>query len=125
MEASLGFVQTGRPLNYGEVAGIEIGVAATKTFVAQLVAFYLLALDIAWHRQSLPESRLLEIIKDLRQLPAQMEQLLQSQEKYIEELASDFNETQDFIKVRHLIEERLKGQIQLAFKTPKVREMHG
>jgi glucosamine--fructose-6-phosphate aminotransferase (isomerizing) len=78
-------------------AGIEIGVAATKTFVAQLVAFYLLALDIAWHRQSLPESRLLEIIKDLRQLPAQMEQLLQSQEKYIEELASDFNETQDFI----------------------------
>ena len=26
MEASLGFVQTGRPLNYGEVAEIEIGV---------------------------------------------------------------------------------------------------
>ncbi|VXD11711.1 Glutamine--fructose-6-phosphate aminotransferase (isomerizing) [Planktothrix serta PCC 8927] len=78
-------------------AGIEIGVAATKTFVAQLIAFYLLALDIAWHRQTLPESRLLEIIKDLRQLPTQMEQLLQDQEKYIEELAHDFNETQDFI----------------------------
>jgi glutamine---fructose-6-phosphate transaminase (isomerizing) len=78
-------------------AGIEIGVAATKTFVAQLIAFYLLALDIAWNRQSLPESRLLEIIKDLRQLPAQMEQLLQDQEKHIEELAHDFNETQDFI----------------------------
>ncbi|MFM6402224.1 SIS domain-containing protein, partial [Planktothrix sp.] len=58
-------------------AGIEIGVAATKTFVAQLIAFYLLALDMAWHRQTLPKSRLLEIIKDLRQLPTQMEQLLQ------------------------------------------------
>ncbi|MFM6356871.1 MAG: glutamine--fructose-6-phosphate transaminase (isomerizing) [Planktothrix sp.] len=78
-------------------AGIEIGVAATKTFVAQLIAFYLLALDMAWHRQTLPKSRLLEIIKDLRQLPTQMEQLLQDQEKSIEELAHDFNETHDFI----------------------------
>ncbi|MBE9142036.1 glutamine--fructose-6-phosphate transaminase (isomerizing) [Planktothrix mougeotii] len=78
-------------------AGIEIGVAATKTFMAQLIAFYLLALDIAWHRQALPQSRLLEILKDLRQIPAQMEQLLQDQEKHIEELAHDFNETQDFI----------------------------
>ncbi len=78
-------------------AGIEIGVAATKTFIAQLIAFYLLALDMAWHRQTLPKSRLLEIIKDLRQLPTQMEQLLQDQEKSIEELAHDFNETHDFI----------------------------
>ncbi|WP_254173538.1 glutamine--fructose-6-phosphate transaminase (isomerizing) [Planktothrix pseudagardhii] len=78
-------------------AGIEIGVAATKTFMAQLIAFYLLALDIAWHRQKLPQSRLLEILKDLRQIPAQMEQLLQDQEKHIEELAHDFNETHDFI----------------------------
>ena len=78
-------------------AGIEIGVAATKSFVAQLIAFYLLALDMAWHRQTLPKSRLLEIIKDLRQLPTQMEQLLQDQEKSIEELAHDFNETHDFI----------------------------
>ncbi|MFM6191024.1 SIS domain-containing protein, partial [Planktothrix sp.] len=66
-------------------------------FVAQLIAFYLLALDMAWHRQTLPKSRLLEIIKDLRQLPTQMEQLLQDQEKSIEELAHDFNETHDFI----------------------------
>ncbi|MEM9136394.1 MAG: glutamine--fructose-6-phosphate transaminase (isomerizing), partial [Cyanobacteria bacterium P01_F01_bin.42] len=29
-------------------AGIEIGVAATKTFVAQVVAFYLLALDLSY-----------------------------------------------------------------------------
>lgn len=78
-------------------AGIEIGVAATKTFTAQVIAFYLLALDIAWHRQTLPQSRLQEILTGLRQLPTQMERLLQDQEKYIEELAHDFNETQDFI----------------------------
>jgi glucosamine--fructose-6-phosphate aminotransferase (isomerizing) len=31
-------------------AGIEIGVAATKTFTAQVMAFYFLALDLAYRR---------------------------------------------------------------------------
>ncbi|MBW4545343.1 MAG: glutamine--fructose-6-phosphate transaminase (isomerizing) [Symplocastrum torsivum CPER-KK1] len=78
-------------------AGIEIGVAATKTFVNQLVAFYCLALDLAWQRQSLPASRIKEILVGLRQLPAQIELILESQERYIEELTHEFAETKDFI----------------------------
>ncbi|MEP0885797.1 glutamine--fructose-6-phosphate transaminase (isomerizing), partial [Trichocoleus sp. ST-U3] len=78
-------------------AGIEIGVAATKTFVNQLVAFYCLALDLAWQRQTLPASRIKEILVGLRQLPAQIELILESQERYIEELAHEFAETKDFI----------------------------
>lgn len=78
-------------------AGIEIGVAATKTFVAQLMAFYSLALDLAYRRKTLPEARIEEIIQGLRQLPAQIEQVLSSQEGSIEELAHEFAETQDFI----------------------------
>jgi glutamine---fructose-6-phosphate transaminase (isomerizing) len=78
-------------------AGIEIGVAATKTFVTQLIAFYCLALDLAWQRQTLPTSRIEEIVVGLRQLPAQIELVLESQERYIEELAHNFAETQDFI----------------------------
>ncbi len=78
-------------------AGIEIGVAATKTFVAQLLAFYLLALDLAWRRQTITPLRLGEIIQQLRQLPAQVEQILESQERYIEALSHDFADTQDFI----------------------------
>ncbi len=78
-------------------AGIEIGVAATKTFVAQLVAFYCLALDLAWQRQTLTSHRLKEILTGLRQLPAQIEMILESQERYIEELAHSFAETHDFI----------------------------
>ncbi len=78
-------------------AGIEIGVAATKTFVSQLVAFYCLALDLAWRRQTLTGTRLEEILAGLRQLPAQIELILESQERYIEELAHEFAETQDFI----------------------------
>ena len=78
-------------------AGIEIGVAATKTFVTQLVAFYCLALDLAWRRQTLTATRLEEILVGLRQLPAQIELILESQERYIEELAHSFAETHDFI----------------------------
>ncbi|MBE9178161.1 glutamine--fructose-6-phosphate transaminase (isomerizing) [Oculatella sp. LEGE 06141] len=78
-------------------AGIEIGVAATKTFTAQLVAFYCLALDLAYRRKTLSLERLEQIITELRQLPSQMELILESQERYIEELAHDFAETQDFI----------------------------
>ncbi len=78
-------------------AGIEIGVAATKTFVTQLVAFYLLALDLAYARQTLTLEKLQSIIAGLRQLPAELELILESQERYVETLAHNFVETQDFI----------------------------
>jgi glutamine---fructose-6-phosphate transaminase (isomerizing) len=78
-------------------AGIEIGVAATKTFVAQLLAFYALALELAYQRQTLPLTKLADILDGLRQLPAQIELILESQERYIEELTHEFSETQDFI----------------------------
>ena len=78
-------------------AGIEIGVAATKTFVTQLVTFYCLALDLADRRKAILPSRIEELITGLRQLPAEIELILASQERYIEELAHEFADTQDFI----------------------------
>jgi glutamine---fructose-6-phosphate transaminase (isomerizing) len=80
-------------------AGIEIGVAATKSFTAQLMTFYALALDLAYRRQTLSVDRLEQIILQLRQLPGQIEAILETQEKQIEELAHEFSETQDFIFV--------------------------
>lgn len=79
--------------------GIEIGVAATKTFVAQLMAFYGLALDLAYRRQTITNDRLTEIIAGLRQLPIEIEAILETQEKYIEQLVHEFTETKDFIFV--------------------------
>jgi glutamine---fructose-6-phosphate transaminase (isomerizing) len=78
-------------------AGIEVGVAATKTFVSQLMAFYFLALDFAHQRQTISTERLAEILSGLRQLPAQIEKFLEIQEQYVEELSHQFTETQDFI----------------------------
>jgi glucosamine--fructose-6-phosphate aminotransferase (isomerizing) len=78
-------------------AGIEIGVAATKTFTAQVLGFYFLTLELAFRRGNLPLDRLEGLIKGLRQLPAQIETILEQQEKAIAELAHDFADTQDFI----------------------------
>lgn len=77
-------------------AGIEVGVAATKTFVAQLMAFYLLAIDLATSRQT-SSDKLPALMAGLRELPAQIEQILATQNEAIETLAHDFTETQDFI----------------------------
>ncbi|MBW4515065.1 MAG: glutamine--fructose-6-phosphate transaminase (isomerizing) [Timaviella obliquedivisa GSE-PSE-MK23-08B] len=78
-------------------AGMEIGVAATKTFTAQLMAFYFLAIDLAYRRQTIALDRLEEILTGLRQLPAQIESILEIQERYVEQLAHHFSDTQDFI----------------------------
>ncbi|MCW9680764.1 glutamine--fructose-6-phosphate transaminase (isomerizing) [Dolichospermum planctonicum UHCC 0167] len=77
--------------------GIEIGVAATKTFVAQLMAFYALALDLAYRRHEINAVRFEEILTGLRELPGEIEAILETQERYIEHLVHDFAETQDFI----------------------------
>jgi glucosamine--fructose-6-phosphate aminotransferase (isomerizing) len=78
-------------------AGIEIGVAATKTFVAQLLMFYLLALELCDRHQTMPPEAIKDMVVGLRQLPAHMERILESQERYIEQLAHSFTHTRDFI----------------------------
>ena len=80
-------------------AGIEIGVAATKTFTAQLFAFYCLALDLAYRRGTLPPEQIELMLSQLRQIPAQIEASLPAQEAQAEELAHEFVETQDFVFV--------------------------
>src|SRR5579859_6175165 len=50
-------------------AGLEIGVAATKTFVTQVVALYLLALRLAELRGTLEPGRLTELITTIKHLP--------------------------------------------------------
>jgi glutamine---fructose-6-phosphate transaminase (isomerizing) len=78
-------------------AGMEIGVAATKTFMGQLMAFYFLSLEMAYRRKTITNQRMQELIDGLKKLPSQIEIILESQEKYIEELSHSFLDTQDVI----------------------------
>ncbi len=57
-------------------AGMEISVAATKTFVAQVAAMYLLGLRLAELRGTLPPERLTELVAGMKALPSKMEETL-------------------------------------------------
>ena len=57
-------------------AGPEVGVAATKTYLAQLVAMNLLALYLAQQRGTMPEDKLVETVEAMRRLPEQVEEVL-------------------------------------------------
>ncbi|HEY1099577.1 MAG TPA: glutamine--fructose-6-phosphate transaminase (isomerizing), partial [Myxococcota bacterium] len=57
-------------------AGPEIGVASTKAFVTQLVAFHLLALQLASLRGTMGKDALLDDMRALARIPVEMEELL-------------------------------------------------
>ena len=69
-------------------AGLEIGVAATKTFVAQLVAMYLFALRLAELRGTLPPDELRANVAELRRLPHAISELLQKCAPAVERVAN-------------------------------------
>ncbi len=76
-------------------AGLEIGVAATKTFVSQVAAFYLLALRLAQLRGALPPERITELVAEVRSLPEKIETTIDSCSDQVAEIAKDFH-TQGF-----------------------------
>ncbi len=70
-------------------AGPEIGVAATKTFSAQMAALALLAIFLGQRREKLDEKESLSLIQELQRIPHKMEIIL-DRAKSIEELAIRF-----------------------------------
>ncbi|MFZ9288369.1 MAG: glutamine--fructose-6-phosphate transaminase (isomerizing) [Vulcanococcus sp.] len=82
-------------------AGIEVGVAATKTFLGQLLAFYALAIAFAERRQGAPgvlkADQREALIAGLRQLPDQLRELVDDHDGRCEALAHLFADTQDVI----------------------------
>lgn len=78
-------------------AGIEVGVAATKTFLGQLLAFYALALAFAARRHSRSEAELAGLISELRGLPEQLSALVEQHDQRSEAMAHRFADTQDVI----------------------------
>jgi glucosamine--fructose-6-phosphate aminotransferase (isomerizing) len=69
-------------------AGLEIGVAATKTFTAQVAAMYLLGLWLAQVRGTLPSERLEVLIAELKGIPSKIDYTLQSVEEAVQEIAA-------------------------------------
>ncbi len=76
-------------------AGLEIGVAATKTFTTQLVAMQLLALYLAQVRGTLDSGAIDLLVKDMLLLPGQVEEVLARSED-IKHLTDEWADVRDY-----------------------------
>src|SRR5215218_1080610 len=96
-------------------AGLEIGVAATKTFVGQVAAMYLLALRLAELRETLPPTRLTELVGALKHLPHHIAELLEACSEQIESIAQAHHRAEFFLYLgRHVgLPVALEGALKL------------
>jgi glucosamine--fructose-6-phosphate aminotransferase (isomerizing) len=78
-------------------AGLEIGVAATKTYVAQVVAVYLLALKLAEVRGRLAPERESALIAELRRLPELIEGVVEATDARAREIAEHWRDAEFFL----------------------------
>jgi glucosamine--fructose-6-phosphate aminotransferase (isomerizing) len=84
-------------------AGLEIGVAASKTFVAQVAVMYLLGLRLAQLRGTLPEDRLAELADEMRALPHKVSDLLDTVDERVTEIAGRWSSANFFLYLgRHI-----------------------
>jgi glutamine---fructose-6-phosphate transaminase (isomerizing) len=96
-------------------AGLEVGVAATKTFTCQVAVMVLLGLKLAELRGTLPAERRAEIIADLKQVPHHIEALLASVDAHVNEIADAHWDKEFFLYLgRHVgLPVALEGALKL------------
>ena len=68
-------------------AGLEVSVAATKTFTAQVAAMYLLGLWLAQTRGTWPQEDLTRIIAELKTVPSKIERTIEENDPRIRAIA--------------------------------------
>ena len=77
-------------------AGIEVSVAATKSYMAQLISFYLLAIYMAEIKESMEADKLAKLKHELIVLPQKIEKVLSHKES-IQACAKKFSNAKDFV----------------------------
>jgi glutamine---fructose-6-phosphate transaminase (isomerizing) len=78
-------------------AGLEIGVAATKTFVSQVAAMYLFGLWLAEVRGGLDRRDLSRLIAELKSIPTAINALLESVDERVRAIARSHHEQKFFL----------------------------
>ncbi len=78
-------------------AGLEVGVAATKTFLGQLLTFYGLAIMFAAKKNRRSIKEINELCSQLRLVPNQLRDLIKIHNRLTEKLAHQFVNTKDVI----------------------------
>jgi glutamine---fructose-6-phosphate transaminase (isomerizing) len=95
-------------------AGLEMGVAATKTFTAQVALLSLIALKLAQLKRTLPEEEIEFILEELYDLPTKMLEFLDGDHP-IEEIAQRYHDRPFFLYLgRHIgLPVALEGALKL------------
>jgi len=84
-------------------SGMEISVAATKTFVAQVAAMYLLGLRLAELRGTLTPAHLTELVAEMKSLPSKVETTLEGCEEPVRAISAAHSDQQFFLYLgRHI-----------------------
>jgi glucosamine--fructose-6-phosphate aminotransferase (isomerizing) len=96
-------------------AGLEVCVAATKTFTCQVVVMHLLGLKLAELRGTLPPERRAEVIADLKRIPHCIEELLGRIDAQVTEIADAHWDKEFFLYLgRHVgLPVALEGALKL------------
>ena len=75
-------------------AGPEIAVASTKAYTTQLMAFYMIALNLAMTKGSITEEEYFKMIDILKGMPSKVEKVLEC-DKFVEEIAAEIKDKND------------------------------
>src|SRR5215216_5777789 len=96
-------------------SGLEVSVAASKTFVAQVAAMYLLGLRLAELRGALGRARLRELVADLKRIPHFIEELLGGVQEAVDRTAQAHHDSAFFLYLgRHVgLPVALEGALKL------------
>ncbi len=96
-------------------AGLEVCVAATKTFTCQVAVMHLLGLKLAELRGTLEPERRAQIIADLKRIPHCIEELLESIDAQVIEIADEHWDKDFFLYLgRHVgLPVALEGALKL------------
>ena len=78
-------------------AGLEVGVAATKTFVSQVAAMYVFGLWLADTRGGLAPAEVARLIAELKSLPSAIEHVLESVDEPVQAIARNHHEQRFFL----------------------------
>jgi glucosamine--fructose-6-phosphate aminotransferase (isomerizing) len=96
-------------------AGLEIGVAATKTFVCQVAVLYLLGLRLAELRGTLPAERITELVGELKGLAHCIDEVVEDCQARTEAIAETCWQAEFFLYIgRHVgLPVALEGALKL------------
>jgi glucosamine--fructose-6-phosphate aminotransferase (isomerizing) len=96
-------------------AGLEIGVAATKTFTCQVAVMYLLGLRLAELRGELSGERLADLVADVKRLPHLVDLVLKGVDAQVAPVAETYWRSDFFLYIgRHVgLPVALEGALKL------------